>query len=203
MLLNHKLVRIMKNIQLAILAMALSITALAQTAGGHLTFKGVPIDGTRKVFVDNMQQNGFTLLGTQDDVTLLSGDFAGYKNCTLGVTTLKNKDIVSSIGVIFPYCQDWATVESNYSNLKSMLSEKYGEPIKSEEGFQNRTPQDDNEKYYELSMKRCNYASLFELTNGSIEIMMAHETLSGAYVLLRYIDKINRDIIRQAAMDDL
>ena len=202
MLLNHKDVFQMKKIYLIIIAVALSFAAFAQNQT-HLTFKGVPIDGTRKTFVSNMQQKGFTLLGTQEDVTLLSGDFAGYKNCTLGVTTLKNKDVVSTIGVIFPTCKDWATVENNYSNLKSMLSEKYGEPARSVEEFQNRTPRDDNDKYYELSMNRCNYASLFEVENGSIELMIAHETLSGAYVLLRYIDKINGNVVRQAAMDDL
>lgn len=203
MLLNHKYVSSMKKIYLAIIAVTLSLAAFAQTSTGHLTFKGVPIDGTRKTFVSNMQQKGFTLLGTQEDVTLLSGDFAGYKNCTLGVTTLKNKDVVSTIGVIFPTCKDWASVENNYSNLKSMLSEKYGEPARSVEEFQNRTPRDDNDKYYELSMNRCNYASLFEVANGSIELLITHETLSGAYVLLRYIDKINGDVVRQAAMDDL
>ena len=193
----------MKKIFLKFLAVALSFTAFAQTASEHLTFKGVPIDGNRKTFVYNMQQKGFTLLGTQEDVTLLSGDFAGYKNCTLGVTTLKNKDVVSTIGVIFPPCKDWATVENNYLNLKNMLSEKYGEPVRSVEEFQNRTPQDDNAKYHELSMNRCNYASLFEVTNGSIELFIAHETLTGAYVLLRYIDKINGDVVRETAMDDL
>lgn len=84
-----------------------------------------------------------------------------------------------------------------------MLSEKYGEPARSVEEFQNRTPHDDNDKYYELSMNRCNYASLFEVANGSIELMIEHETFTGAYVLLRYIDKINGDVVRQAAMDDL
>ena len=52
-------------------------------------------------------------------------------------------------------------------------------------------------------MNRCNYASLFEVANGSIELMISHETLTGAYVLLRYIDTINGDVVRQAAMDDL
>ena len=203
MLLNHKYVIGMKKIYLAILAVVFSFIGFAQNLSQHLTFKGVLIDGTRKAFVSNMQQKGFTLLGTQEDVTLLSGDFAGYKNCTVGVTTLKNKDVVSTIGVIFPTCEDWATVENNYFDLKSMLSEKYGEPVRSVEEFQNRNPQDDNDKYYELSMNRCNYASLFEVTNGSIELMIAHDTFTGAYVVLRYIDKFNGDIVRQAAMDDL
>lgn len=62
MLLNHKHVRLMKKVYLAILAIAFSFTAFSQTASEHLTFKGVPIDGTRKTFVANMQQKGFTLL---------------------------------------------------------------------------------------------------------------------------------------------
>ena len=55
-----------------------------------------------------MKQNGFTHIGTEDGVAMLKGDFASYKNCIVGVATLKQKDLVSKITVIFPECDTWS-----------------------------------------------------------------------------------------------
>ena len=44
----------------------------------HLTFKGVPIDGTLDTYVANMKKAGFTFIGENDGIALLRGDFAGY-----------------------------------------------------------------------------------------------------------------------------
>lgn len=70
-----------------------------------------------------MQQAGFTHLGTDDGTALLEGDFAGFKNCTVGVSTLKSVNIVNTIGVIFPYKDDWSLLERDYELLKSMLTQ--------------------------------------------------------------------------------
>jgi len=71
-------------------------------ASEHLSFKGVPIDGTLNEYVSKMKQSGFTHLGTENGVAILKGDFAGYKDCHIGVSTLKQKDLVYKIGVLFP-----------------------------------------------------------------------------------------------------
>lgn len=39
-----------------------------------------------------MKQNGFTHLGIEDGIAILNGDFAGYKDCHVGVSTLKQID---------------------------------------------------------------------------------------------------------------
>lgn len=190
----------MKRLLVAFIAMTLSICSFAQE---HMTFKGVPIDGTRKEFVAKMEEKHFTLLGTQEDITLLQGDFAGNKNCTIGVTTLTDKDVVSTIAVILPEKDTWSALEGDYISLKEMLTEKYGKPEKSVEEFQNRTPRDDNEKIHELMMDRCNYGTLFTTEKGSIELMISHNGMISCFVLLRYIDKINGEAVRAAAMEDL
>ena len=63
----------------------------AQTSE-HLSFKGVPIDGTLNVYVSKMEKGGFTLIGTEDGVAMLKGDFAAYKGCIIEVATLKQKE---------------------------------------------------------------------------------------------------------------
>lgn len=125
----------MKKIFLILIVTLLTFTSLAQTESPHLSFKGVPIDGTLNEYVQKMKQKGFDYLGTEDGIAILSGDFAAYKGCTVGVATLKQKDLVSKITVIFPNCETWAALSNNYYSLKEMLTEKYGDPADVIEGF--------------------------------------------------------------------
>ena len=39
----------------------------------HLTFKGVPIDGTLDVYVEKMKKAGFSYIGNDDGIALLQG----------------------------------------------------------------------------------------------------------------------------------
>ena len=102
----------------------------------HLTFKGVPIDGTLNDYVLKMKKSGFIHKGTEDGIAVLEGDFASYKNCIVGVSTLKQKDLVSKIVVAFPERDTWSLLSGNYFNLKELLTEKYGEPSENVEKFQ-------------------------------------------------------------------
>ena len=67
----------------------------------HLSFKSVPIDGTLKAYTEAMVKAGFHYEGTHDGISLFTGDFAGYKNCIVGVSTLKSCDVVNRIAVLF------------------------------------------------------------------------------------------------------
>jgi hypothetical protein len=40
----------------------------------HLTFKGVPIDGSLNEYISKMKQEGFTHLGTENGTAILNGD---------------------------------------------------------------------------------------------------------------------------------
>jgi len=87
-------------------------------SSAHLTFKGVPIDGTLNSFVLKMKQNGFTQVTIQSGIAMLKGDFATYRNCSVIVITPKPKDLVSKVAVIFPECDTWSSLSSNYFSLK-------------------------------------------------------------------------------------
>lgn len=76
-------------------------------SSNHLKFKGVPIDGKLEDFVSRMKRKGFKHIGTQDDTEIIQGDFADFKECTVYVTTLDNKDLVSRIAVAFPEQDQW------------------------------------------------------------------------------------------------
>jgi len=175
----------------------------AQTSE-HLSFKGVPIDGTLDEYVTKMKQNGFSHLGTENGMAILNGDFAGYKDCHVGVSTLKQKDLVYKIGVLFPEQDTWSRLSTNYFELKQMLTEKYGKPSEVVEKFDTYSqPRDDNSRMHEVGMDRCKYYSIWQTDKGEIQLSIEHESVMKHFVRLAYFDKINSDIIKEKAKDDL
>ena len=179
-----------------------SVKSQSADAVEHLTFKGVPIDGTLDDYVTNMKEAGFTLVSVENGLALFSGDFAGYKECIIGVVTLDGKDLVSKVTVVFPKRDTWSDLESNYSKLKELLTLKYGEPERFEEKFNSTyQPDSDFEKMYELRFENCEYWSSFELDNGAIQLSIEHAGY--AFVMLAYFDKANTQEVRQKALDDL
>lgn len=182
---------------------AFASMALSVFAQEHMTFKGVSIDGPREEFVSKLQKKNFVLKGTQDDLTILSGDFAGADNCIVGVSTLKGRDVVSSVSVIFPDKNNWKSLVEEYSFLKDLISEKYGIPGRSIEEFQNVKPKDDNARLGALQMDRCNWMTVFVTAKGTIELALSHDGIYRCFVILRYTDRINSEAVRAAAMQDL
>lgn len=196
----------MKKI-LTFLIIFIGFSVFAQTnleSSDHLTFKGVPIDGTLNEYVSKMKKSGFTHVQTDNGVAVLSGDFAGHKDCKIGVVTYDHKNIVSKIAVIFPENDTWSILSGNYFRLQELLTEKYGEPSKIVEKFQTHSePIDDNDKMHQVGMDRCKYYTTYETDKGSIQLSIDHDEFSSSYVTLSYFDKINSDIVRATAIDDL
>ena len=194
----------MKKLFLFLVVVVMNLSSYAQVESPHLTFKGVPIDGKLKDYVYKMEQKGFKNLGIEDGLALLKGDFASYRDCTIGVSTLKDVDLVNKIAVMFPKSDTWSSLSNNYFSLKDMLTEKYGKPAEVIEEFQSvYEPKDDHSKIYEVGMDRCKYISRFETPKGNIQFKISHDGFSSYFVILSYFDKINGEVIREKAIDDL
>lgn len=197
----------MKKVFSSLLFAVIVMTGFAQVkqdTSQHLTFKGVPLDGTLDQYVLKMKQTGFKHLSTKDGTAMLQGDFAGYKDCYVGVSTLKQKDLVYKIGVIFPEKETWSTLSGNYFDLKQLLTEKYGKPSDVLEKFDTRIePRDDNSKMYEVQFDRCKYYSVWTTDKGEIQLSIDHNSVTSCFVKLAYFDKINGEAIKKQALDDL
>jgi hypothetical protein len=183
-----------------------AIASFAQTnsESSHLVFKGVPIDGNLKEYTLNMEKSGFTHIKTEDGISLLKGDFAGYKGCLVGVATQKQKDLVSKINVFFPEQETWSTLSDTYFSLKEMLTEKYGKPSEVKEKFDvNYGPIDDDSRMHEVKMDNCKYYTNYTTEKGKIQLMINHDGVMSCFVQLTYFDKINGEKIREKAIDDL
>ncbi|MBR2051856.1 MAG: hypothetical protein IJ961_05215 [Bacteroidales bacterium] len=186
------------------LFLLMSFTLIFAQSSEHLKFKGVPIDGTLNEYVSKMKQAGFQLIGTDDGVALLEGEFAGYRGCLIAVSTLKSVNVVNTIGVVFPARENWSSLEGDYEHLKSMLTEKYGEPSDVVEKFQGYgDPQTDQEKWINIMTDNYTWYTIFETENGDIQLSLEKGDYGEYFVLLKYFDKINTEAVRSAAMEDL
>lgn len=171
----------------------------------HLVFKGVPIDGTLDAYVANMEKAGFTYLGDDDGVAVLQGDFAGFRNCKIGVVTLESMDIVNRISVLFDTHDNWSDLYDNYSSLKEMLTKKYGEYDECIEKFDGYEPRDDGMRMIYLCQDRCKYYTIWETDKGTIELEIIKRGARGrgGAVGLHYWDRINTDLVQEKALEDL
>lgn len=169
----------------------------------HLMFKGIPIDGKLTEYVAKMKKVGFKHVKTENGIAYLNGDFASYKDCMIGVSTLKQNDLVNKIAVLFPGRDSWSSLSTNYFNLKDMLSEKYGKPSEEVETFQSYTPDNDGSKMSHVKLGKCKYYVTYETEKGTIQLSIETADYSTCFVKLAYFDKINSDVLKKDALNDL
>lgn len=182
--------------------------ALAQTEMEHLTFKGIPINGSLNSFVQKMKQKGFTYDDTYNNVALLKGTFSGYSGCKIFVFPTQKADVVFQVGVNFPEAESWNVLFSNYSSLKEMLTAKYGEPSDCTEKFDAYSqPRDDQMKMLYVKTDKCKYETVFiSPKKGYIKLIISHvqvDYIDSCYVSLIYVDYANYMSNQSEAIDDL
>jgi hypothetical protein len=193
----------MKNLLMTLALVFSTMQLVAQTADNqHLMFKGVPIDGTLSEYVEKMKLNGFTLLGSENNVAMFNGEFANYQNCKIGVGTSNKKDLVSTVFVMFPEREEWNDLYGDYNRLKQMLSEKYGIPNESKEKWENDYEPSLAFRMSAIIRGECNFITTFVTPNGKIQLRIEHQDAT-CFVFLGYFDKINGEIMKAKAIDDL
>lgn len=193
----------MKNLLMTLVLVLSTMRLVAQTADNqHLMFKGVPIDGTLSEYVEKMKLNGFTLLGSENNGAMFNGEFANYQNCKIVVGTSNKKDLVSTVFVMFPEREEWNDLYGDYNRLKQMLSEKYGIPNESKEKWENDYEPSFAFRMSAIKRGECNFTTTFVTPNGEIQLRIEHQD-GTCFVFLGYFDKINGEIMKAKAIDDL
>lgn len=197
----------MKKVIISLVFLCFSLVSFSQSSFQHLKFKGVEIDGTLEGYVDKMKGEGFEFFGIKNGVGVLKGEFAGYRDCNIIASTLKSIDKVNCIKVEFPDRKDWPSLEGDYINLKSMLTEKYGKPSEVIEEFKaTYQPELDRDKLYLVERGDYSWYSIFSTKEGDIQISISNNRQSRSgrlYVELQYSDKTNTEEVRARAMEDL
>lgn len=196
----------MKKLLLIITFAFMALCSNAQSNGEHLKFKGVPIDGTVTEFAKKLEEKGFKTLMNIGDTYIMTGDFAGYPNCTIYFLSTKSTKEVYSVGVVPSYSDTWSELISQYDTFKKNLTIKYGKPEGCIETFNGGTPSSDLGKIYATEMGDCNYRTWFKTENGSIAVTITNKKKGGeksSYVILIYTDKVNEAKEKQNVIDDL
>ena len=180
---------------------AACMIAANMMAEGHMKFKGVEMKGTPQEFAEELEDKGFTLSNINSDTPILNGDFAGYKQCRVVVGGIKNT-VVTDVQVSFPYRRTWQDMYDNYTQLKEMLTSKYGEPASDIEDWHGRRYSDDLHKLQALRENRVTIMTQFNTPEGKIELFVMSE-YNLFFVVLKYFDAINQKVAHNNAIDDL
>ena len=192
--------------------------------GTHLIFNNVPINGSLKYYVAQMEKKNFRIyverFGLEGDeetkeqkeqkeqkakleaykegkVTMV-GDFADFKKCRLYVETLANKDLVYKIQVEFQYTSEWEKKKENYFHLKQLLTQKYGAPTSCTEKLKPESMED-----YDINNSfhkgRSKYETIYKTDKGDITLYIN----KNSRIILEYLDKKNSELITEHALEEL
>ena len=144
----------------------------------HMTFTGIPIDGTMESFSKILQEKGFRPAFEISDeyrdssgfyaTSLLKGPFYDDPDC--GVFIVDDKDLmrVYKIEVFFSPIYFWQSSYKKYKQLQSDLIEKYGKPISAEETIFNNPYATNESRMQDLFEERSVINSTFKTSKGDI-----------------------------------
>ena len=194
--------------------------------GTHLIFNNVPINGSLKNYVAQMEKKNFRIYVKRDMFDLegdeetkeqkekreqkakleaykegkamMVGDFADFKKCRLYVETLANKDLVYKIQVEFQYTSEWEKKKENYFHLKQLLTKKYGAPTSCTEKLKPESMED-----YDINNSfhkgRSKYETIYKTDKGDITLYIN----KNSRIILEYLDKKNSELITEHALEEL
>lgn len=184
-----------------VISLCMICVAIVSSAQEHLSFKGIPIDGSIASFCQKLKAKGFVQLESKDNIRLFKGKFTG-RNATIGVVAADNRKDVFSVTVFFEESDRWNNLVSTYEHYKDLYIEKYGQPIQCVEDNPSRS--DSNiSLMLDLSDGRVTYASLFEAPGGMIQLSIEKGVLTYGYVMIKYQDNQNNDAKRQSDLDEI
>lgn len=185
-----------------VLIFTLLFSAIQLMAQGHLSFKGIPIQGSMKEFCQKLETKGFTSIGTQNNVSLFTGDFTG-RSTTVAVAATDDGKNVFSVVVGFTPSGEWKKLVNTYDYYKDLYTRKYGKPTVSKE--KNPALSSSNTALMaEVHNGTAIYASGWKVEGGDIELSI--DKTSGVYegmVIIRYRDSKNVETKIQDDLEDI
>jgi len=134
----------------------------------HLSFKGIPIEGSMKKFCKKLEAEGFVSIGREGNITTFSGNFTG-RDVNVGVVTTDNGKNVLGVVVLFDPSREWNDLVDTYNYYKELYTRKYGRPTASKE--------------YNPARMDSNIALMEEVHNGTAEYISVWDVPGGDITL--------------------
>ena len=185
-----------------VITFTMLFAVISLMAQEHLSFKGIPIEGSMTAFCQKLKAKGFTSIGSENNLTLFTGDFTG-RNATVGVTATDDGKDVFAVVVLFDPSGEWNALINTYDYYKDLYTRKYGKPSISKE--KNPALSDSNTALMaEVHQGTVVYGSAWEVNGGDIQLSI--EKSSGVYkgmVMIRYRDSQNVEAKIQNDLNDI
>lgn len=184
-----------------IFTFAFTLCVFCAFAQEHLSFKGIPIEGSMDSFCQKLQSKGLTKLGTDGNTSAFIGDFTG-RQATIGVQATDDGQNVHSVMVILDSSDDWKNLVGTYDYYKDLYTRKYGKPTATQEDkIQNHGNSYIMSKLYD---DEFTYACKWEVTGGIIGLTISKSTSYGeGSVKIVYFDSLNMENKIQNDLNDI
>jgi hypothetical protein len=192
----------MKKLLLTICSSLFCVLSYAQTE--HLTFKGLPIDGSKQEFVKELQSQGYENAPEMGADDVLSGTFIG-RDCYVFIYDTPITNTVWQVGVLFKSTYDtWSLIKRIYDDLVDVYTKKYGAPILDQKEFKSPWREGDGHELFALRSDRCVYRTVFvyikdRMDIGCVEIRMAND----CRIIILYEDSINSDLLTKERANEI
>ena len=181
----------MKRVLFFLSFLVMSTVCFGQEESEHMTFMGIPVEGSGYDFRRKLLEKGFE---PHPDEGALIGEFEGYV-CLIVLDCEKENlnNTITGYSLLFLPEQNWEGLSSTYYNLKKILSSKYGEPINEVEEFE-RSVNDSKSKYYEVKEGRCNYWTTYLSEKELVIVNIRYiEDWDTCFVVIYYADRKYRE----------
>lgn len=185
----------------AICSFILTLVALFGYAEDHLSFKGIPIEGSLNSFCQKLKDIGFKKISDDRNIVLFNGEFTG-RDATIGVVATDDCKDVYKVMVIFDPNSEWKNLVALYEYYKNLYTIKYGNPFSSVEN--NPAHSDSNfVLMFELRNGTVEYESIWNVNGGLILLNISKIGDVEGAVMISYIDNQNYDSMLQKDLDDI
>lgn len=189
----------MKKILITLFVLFITINMMAQE---HLSFKGIPIEGSMTEFCKKLRAEGFTPIGKKNNLSCFSGIFTGNE-ATVGVAATDDGKNVLAVVVLFESSGEWNDLVDTYDYYKDLYTRKYGTPTISREENPARRKLN---AFLMAALEEGTvvYGSKWEVTGG--EIRLSIEKSSEIYegvVMIGYRDSQNMEAQTESYLEDI
>ena len=190
------------NMKRIIFTLSMLVVAIGLMAQEHLSFKGIPIEGSMTEFCKKLEAKGFTSLGAENNIEMFTGDFTG-REASVAVASTDDGNDVFSVIVFFEPSEEWNSLVSTYNYYKDLYTRKYGKPAMSKE----KNPASSNGNgllMWEVYQGTVVWGSTWKATGGDIELTIEKgDAMLSGMVMIRYRDSQNVEAKIQKDLEDI
>lgn len=168
----------------------------------HIEFKGIPINGDKESFLENLKNKGFEFVEEYDDMIALTGKFANM-DCSLHVLLSPISKTIYKVVLYGPEATEWYGLKSQYESLKNTYKAKYGKPEHDFESFTAPYYEGDGSEIFAAQREHVIFSAYWILPSGVVSI---HICCIPSLQMV-YEDAVNADIAakerEQIAINDI